>query len=303
MTRRFSVVLGVALIGFAAFCHAQPTVTANCHILSGVQDESNLFAASTNYGFGFTNSTGKSFYLNDIALSSAVTLQGGGTFDPSENFTLNAPTQSNDGYSLGSRMAAGASFNWGNLFYHNGNFDSVDAPVGLYAFDAEFIGGKSPFDDSVVVDVPIELEIIHQFAGVEVSVAVPSTIEQGQTTSAYATLTNNMTSRNLVTSTWGIASDGNLSYNWAGDWWDKTIAPGTSLTGLHSTWTAGSDLAPGTYYESTFVLGGLYDGDNYWFGSYGNTAITVTAAPEPLTIVSLCAGFLGLVAARRRKKS
>jgi len=76
--------------------------------------------ASTNFGFGFSNTTAGGFYLNEIGLSAATTIHGSGTFDPTAGFTLNTPTKDSGGYSLGTRMDPGQSFNWGNLFFHNG---------------------------------------------------------------------------------------------------------------------------------------------------------------------------------------
>jgi hypothetical protein len=302
MTKLYSLVVVTAFCGIANAGIPKPTVTANCTILSGVQDASNIWQASTNFGFKISNQSGTGIYLNQISLSSATTIQGSGTFDPTANLTLNLANITDQGYSLGTMMNTGASFEFNNLFLHNGAFDAASAPVGIYSFNAIFKGGTSATDTKSVVSVGIKLEIINRLDAYATMTVNPDSILPGETATAYATLHNNMTDRNFVTSTWGIDDTGGMDYGWAGNWFNKTITPGGTLTDAHSTWTVPEGSASGTYRATTLVVGGLYNGDNYWFGSNGNTVVNVKSVPEPLTLLTLGAGF-AVLAARRRRRS
>lgn len=304
---------GVVLFGMVSSGRANPTVTAESSILSGVQDASNMWlASSTSYGFVFSTSTGDpDFYLNSIGLSAATNDSDGtpASFDPSANFTIGGPTLGNgfpsNSYTLGTPISGGQTFYWSNVFSHAMAFDAASAPVGLYDFNAIFTGGSSATDDSVVMDVPLQLEIVNKIDVTETSQVNPGSIGPGQTATVSATLQNNMADRNFVTTTWFWTQPANGSNVLApgpmiGNWFNQTIAPGTSLSGLHTAWTDSPTQPIGTYIGTTGIVGGLYNGDNFYFGDNNNTSITVAAVPEPMSLLGLGLGVVAFARRRRR---
>ena len=172
------------------------------------------------------------------------------------------------------------------------------APVGLYSFDAVFTGGSSATDNSVVIDVPLELEIVNTINATVTTQLDTNSIGPGQTATVSATLQNNMTDRSFVTTTWFLTGEYNgpnsLSYNFVGNWFDQTIAPSESLSGQHLTWTDTPTVPPGTYVGTNGIVGGLYNGDNFYFAG-NSTSINVTAVPEPMSLLGLALGAVALV--------
>jgi len=296
MNRLFVIGVGAFLIGMGAIASADTSIVANAGILSGVQDASNMYSASTNYGFSLHHSEGDpDFYLNSIALD------GGGLFDTNANFTtatsLGNGFPAND-YTLGTAITGNRTFWWNNVFSHDWAFDAITAPVGIYNLTAIFTGGATADDNSEVFNIPLQLEIVNNIDAVETSVQDTNILHRGETATTTATLQNNM-SRDFVTTTWFLSFNG-MDFSFQGDWFNKTIAPGDSLTDLHSTFTASATQEYGTYYATTGIVGGLYNGDNFWFGQTNNTTLEVV--PEPMSLMGLGLGIAAFAKFRKRSK-
>lgn len=313
--------MGAVLAGLAGFAAADGFVSANNSILTGVQDTSNQWGggigAGTFFEANFTNNNSTPFYLNSIIMTgtdpSNNSVNPAGFFDQTSysaiaNDTLGgaAPTLANPNanyYQLGTAMAAGQSFNWYNIFAHSGAYASSLA-TGVYNFDAQFMGGADSSAQTVVGTLDLQLEIVNKIDVTETSNINKSVIGPGDVATVTATLQNNM-SRDFVTTTWFYGWSGTIpNGSFAGNWGDQTIAAGSSRTDLHSTWTNtyndGTTVPDGTYSWTTGVVGGLHNGDSFYFGDSNNTTLRVTSVPEPFTM-ALGLGGLALAFVRRRR--
>ena len=304
----FSVLLALGIAGVAC---AQPSFSSEASTtMTGVQDTSNLWYGDATTGYGFscsTNSGDPAYYINQIQLLPGSGWDSNLTFNIAD-YNGNAGHLgngfSNNDYTLGTPMAQGTTYYWSNILHHDGAFSGAITP-GIYSFDALFLGGTDSSMMNTLYDAQLQVEIVPK---VDVTVT-PSydqqTIAQGGTSTVSETVQNNMANRTFVTTTWFITamSQGpdNLSGNFVGNWFDQSIAPGGSLTGQHSTWTAAANQTVGTYTGDTGIVGGLYNGDQLWFGNPGNTSINVVAAPEPASMVALGLGVLAVI--RRRRKA
>lgn len=304
--KSFVLILGMGCVALAS---AQPQFGQDSsHIMTGVQDTSNLWngVATTGYGFNVTtNASDPAYYINNIELVPGAGWNSNLTFniaDYNGSGTLGNGFSNND-YTLGTPLKQGTTYYWSNVLAHYGAFDSSIA-TGIYSFDAVFQGGLNSTATNTLFDAQLQVEIVKK---VDVSVT-PSydqqTIGQGGTSTVSETVKNNMANRTFVSTTWfitgmGDGSGNSLSGNFVGNWFDQSIAPGDSLTGQHSTWTAAGNQAPGTYTGDTGIVGGLYNGDQLFFGNPSNTTIYV-AAPEPAAMALLGMGAMAVIRRRRR---
>jgi hypothetical protein len=197
-------------------------------------------------------------------------------------------------------MGIGQTYYWSDVLNHNGAFSSV-IPTGTYSFDASFLGGTSASATNTLYSKTFQVEIVNKIdATVGISYDT-SVISPGGTSTVSATLHNNM-ARDFVSSTWFLTGQSSgsdqLSWNFVGDWFDKTVVGGGSRTDLHSTHTAAADQPSGTYTGSNGIVGGLYNGDQFYFGTDSNTNILVV--PEPSSVAVLLIGAIGIFCRRRR---
>ncbi len=300
MKRLTSHFVILALISLAGVASAAPSINPFHTILSGVKDTSNMWYGFGHTGYDFfmvTQAADPTYYLNSISLVPGSTWNAGLTFDIS-----NSLGQGSSAYTLGNALNSNQTYIWGSVANHSFAFNS-SVPNGIYNFNLQFKGGTTSTSSDILLDQALQVEIVNGVNATEISVLDHSTILRGGTATSTVTLQNNMTRDFVVTNT-GISGNGNpngfLSANFLGTWQGQSIAGGSSRTDLHSSWTASSTQATGVYSQDALIIGGLYNGDGFYFGTPGNTTINVV--PEPGSFLGL-AGFGLLIGGLRRRKA
>lgn len=286
-------------VGFSVL-PAQGSVDFNTTtpILTVVQDASNLRLSTTDYQIYITPDS-------DVYLNSFTVIPGAG-FDNNINLlvppTFNYNGNSSSGvYTPGNLLAGGDTYQFWDAVQADG---PQAAATGIYNFTLEIAGGDTPQSNDVLGDVPLQVEVINKLDVSATSQANPSTISPGQTTTVSATVTNHMTDRDFLIGTYGFINKGMTDSEgdalphpqFVGNWSGTSIAPGDSVTGDHTTWTADSATPDGVYTGDLFIEGGLYYGDTLDVG----LSPTVTVVPEPGATM-LIALILPLAGLRRRR--
>ncbi len=298
------LVTSLACACLTALAAAAPELNPYFTTLSGVQDTSNMLNGSTTFGFSLTtNSIDPTTYINEISYVGDSSFDSNVTFNVADyggNVGHLGNGFSNNDYTLGTALGSNQTYYWSDVFHHDGAFSSAIAP-GSYHFDALFKGGADASATDTLFDIPLTVEIVPNIDVTETESQDVTVINQGGTATVSSTITNHM-NRNFVSTTWytefiNNGTDG-LAFNFVGDWFDQTVAPGDSRTDFNTTQTADINASLGMYSGNTGVVGGLYNGDNFYFGSGVNTNIQVV--PEPASMLAL-AGF-GFLVVRRRKR-
>jgi hypothetical protein len=298
----------VLVLCAASLLQAAPAIDATFNILSGLQDVSNISMVwGTQYGAHLGKSAADGdLYINGLNLVPGLNWDSNIALTANNSGTLTY--NGNESYTLGTAISGDAYW-----FIHNAAtlFSAVDSSVtpGIYDFSLEFLGGDSNSSNGILASLPLQLEVF-PFLNVSASgTATPGTISAGQQTNVSATLTNNMSSRDFVSTTWYIqggamqmGSDYLAFDDFAGDWFDKTVAPGDSRTDSHSIWHAAPSNPLGTYGTAVGdshlgIIGGLYSGDGFFVVLSGPT---VEVVPEPGTLALLGLAAATLVRRRRR---
>jgi hypothetical protein len=291
----FKLAAGLAVIVGAVSAHAAPVFTPNRTILSALRDTTGLLISDTKYSVDLVTDSGDSdLYVNSLAL----TLGSGWN----SNLNINIDTTQTS-YTFGSAITGGDSINFQNIVRRGGAVDSSVAD-GIYDFSLDFIGGANSSDTNLLSSVNLQVEVLEGLLFSISSVASPSIIGQGGVSTVSATLTNNMTSRDLKTTTWYTANLGysngsnQLTGNFVGNWFDHTLTPGNSRTDDHTTWTASATQALGVYNGEFGIVGGVHEGDEHFMIA---SSAPIEVVPEPATMTALALGGLALL--RRRRKS
>ncbi len=302
--RKLIVLAAPLALSFAApLFGAYPGLAPNQSILSGLKDTSNFSSSTTQYGFSLSNGAlDPALYINSIDLVPGVGYDA--------NIGLSAPGvfDTNIGsYSLGSPIAPGTGLFLYNAVSRSGNVDS-SVSNGIYDFSVQVKGGYDTSATDVLGDLAYQIRIAN---GVQVTItsitATPGTISAGQSTVLGVTVTNNDSTETWVNTTWfvGAVSQGANTLNFdsffpnpAWDWFNKSVAPGDSLTGDHSSFSADALTPVGAYSPNVGLVGGLYNGDNFYLNAPGDPLVTVTV-PEP-TILGFAAISACLLLRRRR---
>jgi hypothetical protein len=287
----------VAFIVGASQALAAPTFSSPHTILSSFKDSSNLAVSQSLYDIDFSQDSGDpDLFINQISLNL------GSGWDSNLDLGVNSSFNS---YTLGSLITGASSFRLDNAILRSGDVNAAVA-TGIYDFSVDIVGGASNSATDVLSTLNFQLEVFDRLEFEISSLASPSTIQQGDSSTVSVTLGNAMSARDLVTTTWYYAGGGyeqgsdSLTGNFVGDWFNKTITPGNSRTDDHTTWTAAAIQPTGTYDGNFGIFGGLYNGDEHWLRA-PNSPITVTPVPEPATMAVLGLGALGLL--KRRRKS
>ncbi|MBC7526670.1 MAG: hypothetical protein H7308_03885 [Chthonomonadaceae bacterium] len=279
---------------------------------SGFRDVTNTIIASINYKIGLDTNTGDAdTYLNQINLNTSA-----GNWNSGLN--LNIPTSTvdyhdnsngtNKTYTLGTAISGNTHWDLSAATYQGGIDASV--PDGIYKATLDFVGGASATAFGSLASFSITLQVAQKL-NIDVATSVsPDTIAQGGTAQLSMTVTNNMTGLSFVSTSWYDSgfSNGTVSLNrdsFDGNWFGKTIAPGGNRTDLHSTYSASTDQVLGTYTTTNGVLGGFYDGDEYFVRSTTPTSLTVVrgVVPAPSASLVLLIGAvpgIGFLLRRRR---
>ena len=280
----------------ACFASASPTFWASQGILSSVRDASNLDGGITGYDFNLATDGGDSdLYINAISFSF------GSNWDSNIDMNLNLGTS----YTLGDAISGGSFLSFNDLAVR---YNEVNAAVGtgIYDFSVEFYGGDTNGSNDLLSSTALQLEVFEKYDYSLVAGVNPAVIGQGGSSTVFMNLTNNMSGRDLVTTTWYVGGGGfsngveTLNFDgFAGNWFSQVLAPGTSYADDHSVWSASASQMSGIYDGTgvTGLVGGLYDGDFYFLPS---TATSIEVVPEPASMLAVLAGVAAL--ARKRRK-
>ena len=279
---------------------------------SGFRDVSNTIVSNINYKIALSTNTGDAdTYLNAVNLDTSA-----GKWDSNINLTLPTTTVdyhnnsdgTNNTYTLGTAISGGTQWTF-NAATHYGAIDN-SVPDGIYTATLNLLGGATMDSTDTLGSFSISLQVAQKL-DIDVSTtATPDTIAQGGKTQLSMTVKNNLTGLNFVSTTWydsGV-SNGTSSLNrdsFDGDWFNKVFAPGDSRTDLHSTYSAALNQELGDYTTTNGVVGGLYNGDEYFVRSNVATKVTVikgAATPAPSSSIIMAFGLLfGATRLRRRK--
>ncbi len=289
----------------ASVLMAYPDFSANQSPLSGLKDTSNFSQSTTQYGFRVYNgSSDPALYINSIDMIHGVGYDPNiALASPGSLFNANQP----GGYTLGTPIAPDTGFFLYNAVERSGEVDASVAN-GMYNFNLQVKGGYDSSATDVLGDLAYQIRIAE---GIRVSItgitATPSSISAGQSTVVGVTITNNDPTETWANTTWyvGAFSQGGSTLDFNGfepapgwDWFNKSVAPGASLTGDHSSYSANALTPLGAYTPGLGLVGGLYNGDNFYLAAPGDPLVTV-AVPEPaslgLVAISAC-----LLVRRRR---
>lgn len=297
----FSFSFGLVLCA-APLLQAAPTIDATHNILSGLQDISNIsIGAGTQYGAQLDKSAADGdLYINGLNLVPGLNWDSNIALTANNSGTLTY--DANASYTLGTAISGDAFWTIDDAATL---FSAVDSSVtpGIYDFSLEFLGGDGDSSTDILASLPLQLEVFPFLNVSALGTATPGTISTGQQTTISATLTNIMSSRDFVSTTWYIQTGAlqmgpdNLPFNeFAGSWFNKIVAPGDSITDLHSVWHADPSSPLGTYGTTLGdshlgIIGGLYNGDGFFVVLSGPT-VEVVPEPGTLALLGLAAGTL-----------
>ena len=271
---------------------------------SAYRDSSGLFGG-IGYDLNLTTlASDPDLYINNMAIVPGVGFNS--NIDISTNTTGFHYNGSETGdYTFGTAISGDHSWDFQSAFRNSHDINSAVAN-GVYDFSVDIIGGANSTASNVLASIGFHIDIIQKLdVGVAMSANPGSILEGGTGTEVSMTVTNNMTARNFVSTTWWVSGfgDGNgnlLAFDgFSGDWFNKTIASGASRTDSHSLWHANLDTPIGAYTSNNGVVGGLYNGDFYFVSANPNATVNVLV-PEPASFAVLGLGVFALL--RRRKK-
>ena len=306
----FRSTIFAAAIACAGGAFAQITqINGDTH--SAVRDESNVAFNTTNWELNLqTAAADVPLFINSMVIT------GGGVYNP----LINMQAQSsgfdfgdvNGGpgghYSFGDAITGDNNWNFAGAF-HNGVVDAAVAD-GVYDFSLGIMGGADNGANNVLASFNLHVDIAQKLDIFTSMVANPVTIREGaDPTTVNMTVTNNMASRDFITSTWyyflpGFNDGlGNSLPNgdFAGNWFDQVIAPGGgSHTDAHSIWHADLNTPIGTYTGGLGVVGGLDHNDGFFMRTDQQATINVIV-PEPASFAVLGIGAIALIRRRRKK--
>ena len=275
---------------------------------SAYRDVSNIYIDFSNFGVEFDTQPGDpDLYINQFTLTPgagwpsmldlqlpAVQLNYGG----SQPYNLGDPIPGDTHWFFSAASRQGA----------------VDpgVPDGDYHALLQILGGGNSAALDILAEFNLTLSVREKLDIDVTTWASPGTIAQGQSTQVSMKVKNNMAGDDFVSTTWFLSSfqNGSDQLAWTtfdGDWFGKHIAPGDSRTDLHSTWVAGASQPTGLYLGNLGVVGGLYDGDEYFVNNNPLGQITVVpgrtpAVPEPSTLAAISIGALMLAPMLRRRR-
>jgi len=279
-------------------------LTADTATLSALHDTSNLYGSQSTYNaHGFHSGGDGDLYINDMQIV------GGAGWDANIGMSASSVFRSWDStannwvnHNLGDVITGDTDLDFGGIAQRSGAVDPA-VSLGMYDFSVQILGGSTANSMDLVDQLNLHIEVAERLDFTTHATFSPDPLAQGGAGTVSVNLQNDMANRNLKTTTWWISGfgDGATHYlgfsGFAGDWFNYDLAPGGSVTDLHSNWNAASDQALGTYTSNTGVIGGLYQGDWHWMAA--NTSVRVVATPEPATFAVL---GLGVLALRRRRK-
>lgn len=292
---------GLLFVSAAALAQSYSTTRP---ILSGYRDTSNLSFSQTLYRFDFSRAeSDAATYINGFELVP------GADWDSDLQFNLPTTTVNSgqgDEYTLGTPLVGDQFREFRGIATHFGAVNP-DVAAGIYSFQLRVIGGgnATAADELAVFD--LQYEVTERLDVTVMPLLSAPQVAQGGTFDAGMNVAASG-SRAFVSESWyrtvpgfamgGIGMDGAV---FTGNWFDQTVAPGTSRTDEHSRYTVAANQALGVYESSYGVIGGLYDGDEHLIEALPKARIEVVAAvPEPATLAGLALGALAL--SRRRRK-
>jgi hypothetical protein len=299
-------ILGLAC---ASGAFAQSFTSSNGDTHSEMKDKSNVFIDGTNWGVDLSTGAGDpNLFVNNMVITP------GSGYDPLLNMQTqsggfdyyNYNTQANGHYNFGTAIGGGESWNFQGAF-HTAEIDSAVAN-GIYDFSLGILGGTTNTATDVLANLSLHVDVIQKLDITTTFNANPDTIKEGGPgTEVSMTVTNNMTGRNFISSSWYVGGfgDGNGNYlafdGFTGDWFDKTITPGGSRTDSHSLFHADLNTPIGTYTGFNGVIGGADSGD-FFFMNTDKQAVVTVLVPEPASFAVLGIGALALIRRRKAKK-
>ena len=271
-----------------------------------MRDKSNVFIDSTNWGVSLqTSASDAPLFINNMTITPGVGYDNNIAMQTQVGgFDYNGSTKGH--YNFGDAITGDNSWNFAGAF-HNGAIDASVAD-GVYDFSLGIIGGANNSATDMLASYNLHVDVIQKIDITTTFTANPNTILEGGTgTELSMTVTNNMTGKNFITSSWYVSGfgDGQGNYlsfdNFTGNWFGQVISPGGSHTDTHSTWHADLNTPIGTYTGDNGVIGGAHDGDFYFMNTDRQAVVTVLV-PEPASFAVLGVGALALIRRRRAKK-
>ncbi|HRK20765.1 MAG TPA: PEP-CTERM sorting domain-containing protein [Fimbriimonadaceae bacterium] len=296
----FSRLAWVAAFGsLAAFSLGQDSFDPLYDTLSALIDTSGTTSSQTQYDVLFSHSgSDPDTYINDLVLTP------GSNWDDDIDFSVASGQFNynfNSGYTFGTAISGDQFWQITDVVSRFGSISNVDP--GFYDFTLDFIGGEDANAADTLASVGFTLEVVDSISLAVSGVATPGTIMIGQQTSISMSVENLMASRNFVSTTWYYSGVGLATVmqnvGFFGDWFDKTITPGSTRTDEHTRWLATGSTPLGTHVGEMGVFGGFYYGDWHGFRMDPEPEVTVIV-PEPATFAVL---GLGLLAVRKRRRA
>lgn len=300
-----------AAVALLATCGSSALAQLDIHLASG--DSRSAFRDTSNIGFGdglqyrvnlFNPAGDPDVYINEISLApdanwnANINLQA-----PSTDFEYNFGGGT---YTMGTAISGANNWNFAGAF-RNGAIDPSVAD-GIYTTTLNFLGGADSSATDTLASFGLTLQVAQKLdIGVTLA-GSPDIIGQGQATQVSMTVTNNMTGLNFVSTTWFVSGYSNGTdqlifdnFTYTPGWFNRTVAPGDSLTDEHSTWSAAANQVGGDYFGNNGVVGGLYNGDFYFVGNSPQSRIGVVPAPSSVLSLLVGAGLLAPIMIRRKR--
>ena len=304
----FRSTIFAAAIACAGGAFADPTFTqTNGDTHSQVRDKSNILIDDAWKNRLQTGAGDSDLFINNMVITP------GGTYDPLIAMQTNVGSfdyhdnnsNINNTYIFGTAISADNDWSFNGAF-HNGEIDAAVAD-GIYDFSLDFMGGANSEDNSTLASFGLHVDVFQKIDLTTNMVATPTTIKEGGPgTVVSMTVTNNMVGRTFVTRSWYVSnfSDGSGHFlqfdNFAGNWFDQSIAPGDSHTDDHSLWHAALNTPIGHYTGFNGVIGDVHEGDFIFMDSTRQAEVDVIV-PEPASFAVLGLGALALIRRRRKK--
>ena len=269
-----------------------------------MRDKSNVRIDGTNWGITLqTSASAAPLFINSMSITPGAGYDNNiGMQTQVGGFNFNG--SSNGFYTFGDAITGDNFWNFSGAF-HNGAIDS-SVSDGVYDFSLGIFGGANNTTTDLLASYALHVDVIQKIDITTTFTANPNTILEGGTgTELSMTVTNNMTGKNFISSTWYVSGfgDGQGNYlpfdNFTGNWFNQVITPGNSHTDTHSTWHAALNTPIGLYTGDNGVVGGPHNGDFYFMNTDQNAEVTVLV-PEPASFAVLGVGVLALI--RRRRK-